>query len=97
MTTDNKEKESNSPINKIREEFGDYLRANWGNRESLDVSSWWLNRFQEELNLIEEEVEEVKRKVSQSQGTYKYDDCYNDCLNIIHQHKESLLKAKDNK
>lgn len=30
---------------KLKEEFGEYLRNNWDDRENLPVADWWIEKI----------------------------------------------------
>ena len=85
-------------MTKIREEFGEYLRANWDNRENLPVADWFINRFQQELEKLEGEMEGIKHSVgncdcgcggcNENVQVCDYNLALSDVLAIIRQHKE---------
>lgn len=54
----NKEEEKN-----LREEFAEYLRHNWENRETLPVADWWLNKMKEQREKL---ITELRKEIEQA-------------------------------
>lgn len=58
---------------------------------SNQIVDFWLalleSKLKQQLEKIESEITSVKEAVQQQTGSFKYDDCYDDCLRIIIKHK----------
>jgi len=62
---------------KIKEEFGEYLRNNWDDRETLPVADWWI----EKINKRDAELKkEIKKQLLSRMMKYDSKDGYS----VIH-------------
>lgn len=54
---------NNETKEQLREEFGEYLRNNWEDRENLPVADFWLNKIDQALKSQRDSlVEKIKNE-----------------------------------
>lgn len=77
-----------TPMTKIREEFEKKWRENYRGQDPYwpdweGISDWFINRFQQELSSLEEEIANDTMDLCENSQEFK-----NKVLAIIRQHKE---------
>jgi len=64
---------------KLREEFAQYLRDNWENRETLPVADYWINKMKEQRKKMIKKTTGILRQI----GTVENDEDMEKVINII--------------
>ena len=61
------------------------------NKVGDKITDYWLSilnkTIKSKLEAVEGDVKKVKQLVQKETGSFKYDDCYDDCIKIINKHK----------
>ncbi len=76
-------------INKIKEEYNKiFPNLNDSTKEGgydakQYVLDFWLSKLQQRDAELVEKIEKVKRAVQEATGSFKYDSCYDDIINLI--------------
>lgn len=76
---------------KLREEFAEYLRHNWENRETLPVADWWLNKMKEQR---EKMIESISEDITNYDEVYISEDVRK-AINRMKFNLKSIIKNKE--
>jgi hypothetical protein len=75
-------------IKKFEEDYSSFKLCNQVSKPELDKLKQFIqSSLTSLLDSIKTDIEKTKEEVKKQTGSYKYDDQYDDCINIINSHK----------